>query len=201
VRSPEVLGFELEIKSEFNWKMKSQKIQRLEFVSDKIEGGDSKREVIYIYFGHPMKNEIVWGSPWEVAMARVGAPWPAMGARQRGRGSGERGRGAAAGGTRREGGLLGEEAPWGGAAMEEGSRPFIYSCMLLLSVTCCCTWEGRRKEEGEREKKRKGRKRKEKNMENFPNLKIIWEKNKRQFMKLVKKLFLYKKGINLIVIK
>jgi hypothetical protein len=39
--------------------MKSQKIQRLEFVSDKIEGGDSKREVIYIYFGHPMKNEIV----------------------------------------------------------------------------------------------------------------------------------------------
>jgi hypothetical protein len=60
VRSPEVLGFELEIKSEFNWKMKSQKIQRLEFVSDKIEGGDSKREVIYIYFGHPMKNEIVW---------------------------------------------------------------------------------------------------------------------------------------------
>jgi hypothetical protein len=40
--------------------MKSHKIQKLEFISDKIEGGDSKREVICIRFGHPMKkNEIV----------------------------------------------------------------------------------------------------------------------------------------------
>jgi hypothetical protein len=72
-----------------------------------------------------------------------------------------------------------------------------------LSIrACCCSLlravvrekeEGRRKEEGEREKKRKGRKRKEKNMENFPNLKIFWEKNKRQFMKLVKKLFCTRK--------
>jgi hypothetical protein len=30
-------------------------------------------------------------------------------------------------------------APWGGAAMEEGSQPFICSCVLLLSVTWCCT--------------------------------------------------------------
>jgi hypothetical protein len=40
--------------------MKSHKIRRLEFVSDKIEGVDSVREVMCIRFGHPMKkNEIV----------------------------------------------------------------------------------------------------------------------------------------------
>jgi hypothetical protein len=40
--------------------MESHKIQRLEFISDKIEGGDCKREVIYICFDHPMKkNEFV----------------------------------------------------------------------------------------------------------------------------------------------
>ncbi len=40
--------------------MKSRKIWRSEFVSDKIEGGDSKREVMCIRFGHPTKeNEIV----------------------------------------------------------------------------------------------------------------------------------------------
>jgi hypothetical protein len=39
--------------------MKSHKIQKLEFVSDKIEGGDCKREVMCIRFGHPMKkNEL-----------------------------------------------------------------------------------------------------------------------------------------------
>jgi hypothetical protein len=52
--------------------MKSRKIQRLEFVSDKIEGRDCKREVMCIRFGHPTKkNELVWGSPWEAAMAGV----------------------------------------------------------------------------------------------------------------------------------
>jgi hypothetical protein len=39
--------------------MKSHKIQRLELVSDKIEGGDSKREVVRTHFGHPtMENEL-----------------------------------------------------------------------------------------------------------------------------------------------
>jgi hypothetical protein len=54
--------------------------------------------------------------------------------------------------------------------------------------------EGRRKE---KEKKRKGRKRKEKiekNTENFPNLKIFGEKNKRQFMKLVKIIFVQERN-------
>jgi hypothetical protein len=59
-----------------------------------------------------------------------------------------------------------------------------------------------RKEEREREKKRKIRKRKKtgKNMKFLPNLKNFGEKNKRQFMKLVK-IILYKKGIILIIIK
>jgi hypothetical protein len=36
--------------------MESRKILRLEFISDKIEGGDCKRDVIYICFGHIMKK-------------------------------------------------------------------------------------------------------------------------------------------------
>jgi hypothetical protein len=36
--------------------MKSRKIQRLEFISDKIEGKDSKREVMCIHFGYPTKK-------------------------------------------------------------------------------------------------------------------------------------------------
>jgi hypothetical protein len=36
--------------------MKSHKIQRLELVSNKIEDGDSKREVVCIHFGHPTKK-------------------------------------------------------------------------------------------------------------------------------------------------
>jgi hypothetical protein len=59
-RSPEALQFELDLKSEFNSKTKSRKIQRLEFVSGKIECLDCKREVMHIHIGHPMKkNEIV----------------------------------------------------------------------------------------------------------------------------------------------
>jgi hypothetical protein len=37
--------------------MESHKIRRLEFVSDKIEGGDCKREVICIRFGYPTKKK------------------------------------------------------------------------------------------------------------------------------------------------
>jgi hypothetical protein len=40
--------------------MESCKIRRLEFISDKIEGRDCKREVIYTSFDHPTKkNELV----------------------------------------------------------------------------------------------------------------------------------------------
>jgi hypothetical protein len=45
---------------------------------------------------------------------------------------------------------------------------------------------GRRREENEKE----GKEKKEKNMEIFSNLKIFGEKNKRQFMKLEKIIFL-----------
>jgi hypothetical protein len=41
---------------EFRSKTKSLKIQILEFISDKIEYGDSKREVMCIHFGHPTKK-------------------------------------------------------------------------------------------------------------------------------------------------
>jgi hypothetical protein len=36
--------------------MESHKIQRLDFVSNKIECGDCKREVRCISFGHPTKK-------------------------------------------------------------------------------------------------------------------------------------------------
>jgi hypothetical protein len=39
--------------------MKSHKIQRLEFISDKIEGRNSEREVVCIHLGHPtMENDL-----------------------------------------------------------------------------------------------------------------------------------------------
>jgi hypothetical protein len=36
--------------------MKSHKIRRLELVSDKIEGGDCKRKIVFNRFGHPTKK-------------------------------------------------------------------------------------------------------------------------------------------------
>jgi hypothetical protein len=131
--------------------MESRKIQILEFVSDKIEGGNYKREVIYIRFGHPMKkNEIVCSSPWEAAMAGVEAPWEAaMGARRRG----ERG------GRRRGRGRLGG-ARLGGHG---GARPGC-SCSLFVRGLCC-SWlavceGGEEREEREKKKKKKEKKRK-----------------------------------------
>jgi hypothetical protein len=74
--------------------MESCKIRRLEFISDKIVGGDSKREVIRIRFGHPTKkNEFVRGSQWEATMAGLEAPWELTeeGKERRGRGVRPRG--------------------------------------------------------------------------------------------------------------
>jgi hypothetical protein len=49
-------------------------------ISDKIKGSDSKRKVVCIHFGHPMKKTaLVRALHGRAAMARVGAPWPAMG--------------------------------------------------------------------------------------------------------------------------
>jgi hypothetical protein len=94
------------------------------------------------------------------------------GKRERGHSYGEGGEGAMGRGRFTGGGCamgLGPAAPLFGPA----------ACVL------CCLWGRRRKER----RKRKGRKRKETNMENFLNLKIFREKNKRQFMKLVKIIF------------
>jgi hypothetical protein len=128
--------------------MESHKIQRLEFVSDKIEGVDCKREVICIRFCHPMKkNEIVCVSPWEAAMAGVEAPWEAaMGAPRRG----ERG------GRRRGRERLGGHG-WG---HHGGGRPGC-SCSLFVRGLCC-SWLAVREGEEEREEREKKKKRKEK---------------------------------------
>jgi hypothetical protein len=134
-------------------------------------------------------------------MAGVGASMGGHGELAR---EGKEGEGEGEG--RGEGARLG--AAWGEGGLQEGRQ----ACSLattaprLLSVRCVLNVLSavREKEAGRKreEKKRKGKKRgkKEKNAK-FPNLKIFGETNKRQFMKLVKKLFLYKKGINLIIIK
>jgi hypothetical protein len=66
--------------------MKSPIIRRLDFVLDKIESRDSKREVMYIHFGHPTKKKWAHGR-W---------PWGLAGEEGRGKGRG-----------RRQGGCLG----------------------------------------------------------------------------------------------
>jgi hypothetical protein len=120
------------------------------------------------------------------AVAGVRASWDDHGelaGEERGRGRGERRGGTA----------------WGRHGEREGCR----GCSLAATAARLLSAvrekeEGRKREEKKRREKKRGKK--EKNMENFPNLKICREKNKRQFMKLVKKFVLYKKGINLIII-
>jgi hypothetical protein len=163
--------------------MKSHNIQRLEFVLDKIKGGDYKREVRCICFDHPTKkNELVWGSPWEVAMAGVEA---SMGAHGELAGEGKEGEGKRKRGARL--GALGMQGCQG-----EGCRACSLTATAALCLLAAVAAHVRKKRRKER-RKRKGRKRKErkkeKTMEIFPNLKIFGEKNKRQFMKLVKNIF------------
>jgi hypothetical protein len=82
----------------------------------------------------------------------------------------------------------------GGGCCTRGFGLDSCTCLLL-----CCL----REEEDEREEKRgKGRGRKKRRKRNgkiFPNMKNFEEKNKRQFMKLVQKIFFLK--IGLIIIK
>jgi hypothetical protein len=146
--------------------MESRKIQRLEFISDKIEGGDCKREVICIGFGHPTKkNEFVWGSPWEGshgwAQGPLVAAWQASGRGREGRGRGH-GWGCSLG----RGGLQGGRH---GCSALRAAVPLLCSLVAVLLA-----WEetGRRKKRTE--KKRKGRKRKEKKYEKISKLENFW---------------------------
>jgi hypothetical protein len=142
--------------------MKSHKILRLEFVSDKIEGGDRKKKVMYIHFGHPTKkNELVWGSPWEAAMAGVAA---SMGAHGELTEEGKEGEGEE------------EAGAWLGALGRLGCHGVGRRAYSLAATTALCSLatiaahmrrnlhvrkKGRRKER----RKRKGRKSKERKKE------------------------------------
>jgi hypothetical protein len=126
----EALGFELEIKSEFNLKIKSRKIWRSEFVLDKIEGRDSKRVVMCICFGHPMKkNKLVRGSPWEGSHGRS---WSSMA--DHGELAGEEGEGEEAAQLR------GGGTAWGGGggamkACRRGGSDLLLLCSCILYCT------------------------------------------------------------------
>jgi hypothetical protein len=55
--------------------MKSHNIPRLELILDKIEVGDSKRKIVRIHFGCPMKKtKLCWGFSWG-GHGRTWAPW------------------------------------------------------------------------------------------------------------------------------
>jgi hypothetical protein len=87
-----------------------------------------------------------------------------------------------------------------------GARPCysfgsVRTAVPLLMLLLLLAWETGTRKRREREKKRKGRKRKEKkrkkirrNMEKISNLKNFREKNKRQFMKLVKIIFVQERN-------
>jgi hypothetical protein len=136
--------------------MKSRKIQILEFISDKIEGGDSKRDVMCIRFGHPTKkNELVRGSPWagshDWSWNFRGSPW---GAHRRGE---RRGRGRGRGGTAM--GKVGRAHGEGEIyrrGVRHGTRP---SCSSVRSCCLRAVLFVRKKEEREKKKKRKEKKR------------------------------------------
>jgi hypothetical protein len=103
-----------------------------------------------IRFEHPTKkNELVWGSPWEAAIARLDLMEGSHGelAREGKEGEGEEGEGT----------------PWGGGGLQDGGVPWDTAQLLLYSVllpACCVVHE--EEEKKEREKEKKGRKRKDK---------------------------------------
>jgi hypothetical protein len=89
--------------------------------------------------------------------------------------------------------LAGEEGKGRGGeqgVVGEGHAPAAATFILVVRQK---KEDGRRKRE-EKKRKEKKRDKKEKNMENFPNLKIFGEKNKRQFMKLVKIIFVQERN-------
>jgi hypothetical protein len=90
--------------------MKAHKIRRLEFISDKIEGGDSKREVMCICLVIPQRKTALVEAFHEGD--DHGRSWSSIGGHGGARRRGERGgRGKGRGGRG-----WGVGAPWGVAA-------------------------------------------------------------------------------------
>jgi hypothetical protein len=144
--------------------MKFRKIQKLEFVSDKIEGGNSKRKIVHICFGH-LTNE---KQPWiELSIGRSHDQTSSSmsghgGARRRGKRGGrvgERGRGRGCGEKEgregHHGGILGELGPL--LVHEPPVRAY-----SLVSALCRMKEEEKRRARKQKEE-RKRKKEKEKN--------------------------------------
>jgi hypothetical protein len=132
--------------------MESRKIRILEFISDKIECGNCKRNVICIRFGHPTKkNDLGYSSPWEGSHGRSWSSVAGHGelAREGKEEEGEGGVGGARLGAAR--GAMGRGRAAGGA-VGEGLNRAAPLFGLLLYV--------RRKETGRRKKRREERKKK-----------------------------------------
>jgi hypothetical protein len=149
--------------------MKSHKIRRLEFISDKIDAGDCKRKVVRIRFGHPTKKqawlELSMGGGHGRTLSSMGGGRGGSSERKRGGRGGERGRARDCG---EEEGREGRKQ----GAVARGGRG-----LLLGSVPAALREEESGK--GKRKKKKKGRKK----WEIFPNFEIF---GKRYFIKLVK---------------
>jgi hypothetical protein len=128
--------------------MKSRKIRRSELVLDKIEGVDSKRKIMCIHFGHPIKKTAL------VRALHGRRPWPdlsSMGGVHGGlpeRKGGGRGRG----GVRGVAGALRGHGE--GLLLEEGSAQLYYSESLCSHENCPVS---RRRE---RKLKKKGKEKK-----------------------------------------
>jgi hypothetical protein len=120
-------------------------------------------------------------------------PWEPWGAcpRREGRGRGRGGRGALLVGAMGRG----RGVPWGGAA-KSSLTPAALRVLRFVHEKKLNVRKKRRRKENKMKRKEKE---KEKNGK-FSNPEYFQGEDKRQFMKL-KKLFLYKKGINLIIIK
>jgi hypothetical protein len=136
--------------------MESRKIQRLEFILDKIEDRDSKREVIRICFGHPTKKMSLCEAP------HGRRPWPDLklhgSSPESGRRRGRRG-GAGGGGL---GGARG--APMEGVykGRRHGGRGGVLSVHGLFCYVLLFREEERERKEKERRKKEKKKKEKKK---------------------------------------
>jgi hypothetical protein len=93
----------------------------------------------------------------------------------------------------KRGGRGGERGcSWGGAA-RRSSAPLLQFGLLVRSLFGPAAMREVEEKE-EREKKKERKEKNKKNVENFPSLKIFGEKNKRQFMKLIKN-YVYKRKI------